>query len=133
MSVALYIVLEKKILDFDHHVNGHALGRAGELLDALAEKAGTKPLMQFFSAPQEELSEFAASHGLTVEENGTLFPPERWFMAEEGLAAIRGLREAARTEGIDNLEKIMADLDQFDLVLNKAKEHGVRWHLAVDF
>jgi hypothetical protein len=133
MSVALYIVLQRHVLGLDHHVNGNALGRAGKLLDVLAEKAGTKPLMQFFSAAPEEVSEFASSHGLAVEENETFFPPECWFPAEEGLVTIRGLREAARTERIDNLEKIVADLDEFERVLNGAKEHGVGWHLAVDF
>jgi hypothetical protein len=61
MSVALYIVLERQILGFDHQVNGNALGRAGKLLDVLAERAGTKPLLQFFSASPQEMSEFAAS------------------------------------------------------------------------
>jgi hypothetical protein len=131
MSVALYIVLERPILGFDHHVNGNTLGRAGKLLDTLAEKAGTRPLMGFFSAPQEDLSKFAAGHGVALEENA--LPPERWFPAEEGLVVVRALREAARTEGIDNLEKIVADLDEFEHVLHRAKEHGVRWHLAVDF
>jgi hypothetical protein len=133
MSVALYIVLERHVLGFDHHVNGKALGHAGELLDVLAEKAGTKPLMEFFSASPEEMSEIVASHGVAVEKNATLFPTERWFPAEEGLMTIRGLREAARTEKLDNLEKILADLDEFERVLKGAKEHGVGWHLAVDF
>jgi hypothetical protein len=131
MSVALYIVLERPIPGFDHHVNGNALGRAGELLDALAEKTGATPLMQFFGAAPEELSGFASSHGLTVEEMHV--PPERWFPAEDGLVTIRGLREAARTAGIDNVEKIVADLDEFERVLKGAKEHGVGWHLALDF
>jgi hypothetical protein len=117
----------------DHHVNGNALGRAGKFLDVLAEKAGTKPLMQFFSASPEEMSEFATSHGLAGEEHATPFPPERWFPAEEGLMTIQRLREVARNERIDNLEKIVADLDEFERVLLGAKEHGVGWHLAVDF
>jgi hypothetical protein len=133
MSVALYIVLERLILDFDHHVNGKALGHAGELLDALAEKAGAKPLMEFFSTSPDEISEIVGSQGVAVEENAQLFLAERWFPADEGLAVIRGLREAARTEKIDNLEKILADLDGFERVLKGAKEHGVGWHLAVDF
>ncbi|HMI54096.1 MAG TPA: hypothetical protein VK525_21475 [Candidatus Saccharimonadales bacterium] len=133
MSVALYIVLERKILGFDHQVNGNALGRASKLLDVLAERAGTRSLMQFFSASPEEISEFAVSHGQAAEESVTVFPPERWFSAEEGLMAVQRLREAARTEGIDNLEKIVADLDEFERVLNRAREHGVGWHLAVDY
>jgi hypothetical protein len=133
VSVALYIVLERQIPGFDHHVNGNALGRAGKLLDVLAKKAGTKPLMQFFSASPEEVSEFAASHGRASEENATVFPPERWFSAEEGLVAVRALKETARTERIDNLDKVIADLDEFERVLIGAKEHRVGWHLAVDF
>lgn len=133
MSVALYIVLARQIPGFDHGVNGKALGRAGKLLDALAERAGTKPLMKFFSTSLEEMSEFAAGHGVAVEGNATPFPAEQWFPAEEGLVTIRGLREAARIEKIDNLEKILADLDEFERVLEFAKEHGVGWHLAVDY
>ena len=50
MSAAFYIVLEKPIKGFDHFVNGKALARAGEILDSLAKKSGTKPLMKFWSA-----------------------------------------------------------------------------------
>jgi hypothetical protein len=132
MSVALYIVLERPIPSFAHSVNGKALGRAGKLLDVLAEKAGTKPLMKFFSVSPEEISEFAADH--TVEtENATRFSSEQWFRADEGLATIRGLKEAARNEKIEHLEKILADLDEFERALEIAKEHGVGWHLAVDY
>jgi hypothetical protein len=70
---------------------------------------------------------------VAVEESATLFSIQRWFPPEEGLVTIRGLREAARTEKIDNLDKILADLDEFERVLKGAKEHGVGWHLAVDF
>jgi hypothetical protein len=77
--------------------------------------------------------EFVASHGRAVEENATVFPPERWFPAEEGLLAVRALKETARTERIDNLEKIIPDLEEFERVLIETKEHGVGWHLAVDF
>ena len=132
MSVALYIVLERPIPGFDHSVNGKALGRAGEVLDVLAEKAGTKPLMKFFSASPEEMSAVAADHAVGADDE-TQFPPEQWFAADEGLATIRGLRNAARTERAENLEKILADLDEFERVLGLAKEHGVGWHLAVDY
>jgi hypothetical protein len=133
MSVALYIILERPVPGLDDHVNGKALGRAGKLLDDLAEKAGTKSLMKFFSASPEEMSEFASGHGVAVEENATLFPPEQWFPAEEGLVTVRRLREAARAERIDNWQRILADLDEFERVLDVAREQGVGWHLAVDY
>jgi tRNA G46 methylase TrmB len=133
MSVALYIVLERRVPGLGNFVNGKALGHAGELLDVLAEKAGTKPLMEFFSASPETILEFASGHGVAVEESAAHFPSEKWFPAEEGLVTIRGLRKAARTGKIDNLEKILTDLDEFERVLKAAKEHGIGWHLAVDY
>lgn len=133
MSAALYIVLERPIQGFDYSVSGKALARASEVLDALAEKSGIKPLMKFWSADPEEMSEIAAGLGATLKDNAKPFPAEQWFPAAEGLVTIQGLRAAARTEKIANLDKILADLDEFERVLNEAKEHGVGWHLAMDF
>ena len=79
------------------------------------------------------MAKFAAGHGVAVEEHAMLFPPEQWFSAEEGLLTIRRLRETARAEKIDNLAKILADLDEFERILEVAKEQGVGWHLAVDY
>jgi hypothetical protein len=133
MSAALYVVLERPIEGFDHFVNGKALARAGELLESLAKQIGTKPLMKFWSADPEELSEIAEDLGVAVKTNAKPLPPEQWFPAADGLVTVQGLRAAARAEKIDNLEKVIADLDEFERVLNKANEHGVGWHLAVDF
>jgi hypothetical protein len=132
VSVALYIVLERPVPGLDHRVNGKALGHADDLLDALAKKAGSKPLMQFFSLSPQEMSKFALSHGMEAESE-TPFPAEQWFRAEEGLATIRGLKGAAKAGKIENLEKILSDLDEFERVLEAAREHGVGWHVAVDY
>jgi len=126
-------VLERPIPGFDHSVNGKALGRAGKVLEVLAEKTGAKPLMDFFSVSPEELSEFAAGHGVEVEQNATRSRHKQWFAPDEGLVTIRALREVARTERIEYLDKVLADLDEFERVLGIAKEHGVGWHLAVDY
>lgn len=133
MSAALYIVLERPIKGFDHFVNGKALARTVELLDALAEKSGTNPLMKFWSADPGELSKIAEGLGVTVKNNAKPLPSEQWFSAAEGLMTIPGLRAAASAEKFPNLEKVFADLDEFERVLSKANEHGVGWHLAVDF
>ncbi len=133
MSVALFIVLERHIAGFDPGVSGKALGRARAQLDALAEVAGVKPLMEFYSASPEVLFKFAQSEGVAIEENEGPIPPERWFLAEDGLVTIRGLKDAAKAEKIENLGRILADLDEIERVLETAKENGVRWHLVVDF
>jgi hypothetical protein len=133
MSAAFYIVLERPIKGFDHFVNGKALARAGEILDTLARKSGTDPLMTFWSADPEELSEIGAGLGVTVKNTAKPLRPEPWFSAAEGLITIHGLRAVAKAEKISDLNTILADLDEFERVLNAAKEHGVGWHLAVDF
>jgi hypothetical protein len=133
MSAAFYIVLERPIKGFNHFVNGKALARAGEILDTLAKKSGTEPLMTFWCADPEELSEIGAGLGVTVRNTAKPLPPERWFSAAEGLVTIHGLRAIAKAEKISNLNTILADLDEFERVLNAAKEHEVGWHLAVDF
>jgi hypothetical protein len=133
MSAALYIVLERPIEGFDHSVNGKALARAGELLESLANKIGTKPLMKFWSAAPAELSEIAGDLGVAAKANAKPLSSEQWFPAADGLVTVQGLRAAARADKIANLEKVTADLDEFERVLNKANEHGVGWHISVDF
>ena len=133
MSAALYIVLEKPIEGFKHFVNGKALAHASELLDTLAKKIGTKPLMNFWSAAPEELNGMAEDLGVTMKVNARPFSSERWFAATDGLATVQALRAAASAEKIVNLERVLADLDEFERVLNEANEKGVGWHLAVDF
>ena len=49
MSVACYVVLERKIPGFEIFINGKALGHASELLDSLAKDEGVLPLSDFFS------------------------------------------------------------------------------------
>src|SRR5271165_3531312 len=133
MSAAFYIVLEKPIEGFDHSVNGKALARGSETLDTLAKKIGTKSLMQFWSADPEELGEIAEDLGVTKQAKAKPLPSEQWFAATDGLVTVQGLGAAVRAEKIANFDRVLADLDEFERVLNKASEHGVGWHLAVDF
>ena len=133
MSVAWYIVLERKIPGFDHGVNGKALGRAGKVLDALAEEAGTQPLMDFFSASPEELAGFAEDHGMDIKEQATKLAPEKWFSANEGLKTVRALARAVDNGKTEHAEAILDDLKEFKKVLEVAANNGIGWHLAIDF
>src|SRR5579864_5505037 len=130
MSVAWYIVLERPIPRFDHGINGKAIGRAGDELEVLAKKLGVEPLMNFFSASPQELLGFAADHGVELQHNP---PPEHWFSAEQGLKTVLALVEAVEGAELDRKDQILADLNEFQKVLRLASEHGVDWHLAVDF
>jgi hypothetical protein len=126
MSLAWYIVLEGRIPAFDSAVNGKALARAGDALDALAESVGDQPLMEFFSMSAEEFSAFADAEGLTAEH----LPHGQWFFAADGLRTIDALTQAAEHGAFD--QRVLADLKEFGRVLEVAQNHGVRWHLAVD-
>jgi hypothetical protein len=131
MSVAWYIVLERKISGFDHSVNGKALGHASEVLKALAEKAGVQSLMDFFSASAEDLAGF--SEDQSVDLNKTKLPPTKWFSAEEGLKTVCALIQEVQNGEIEQADKIVDDLTEFKNVLEVARNNGVGWHLAIDF
>ncbi|HEY1482670.1 MAG TPA: hypothetical protein VGF19_08115 [Candidatus Acidoferrum sp.] len=131
MSVTWYIVLEKEIVGYDARVNGKALGRAGKVLEMLAKELGVVPLMQFYSAAQDELTGFVEEHG--TERTQIKFTQERWFEAEDGLRSVRGLIRAGERTGVTGKDPILDDLKAFERVLEAAKVNGVRWHLAVDY
>lgn len=130
MSVAWYIVLEREIPGSETFINGKALGHASELLDSLATHAGVLPLSGFFSASTEELTGFAADHGMDLKELGTV-PAEKWFLPEDGLTTLGALMKAAESGKIG--DHIVKDLQDFQAVLQSAQANGVRWRLAVDF
>lgn len=126
MGAALYIVLNRKIPDFDTFVNGKALSRHEETLSNLALKLGVRPLIEFFSLDPEE-DDF--------EEFG--FQPEetQWYSPSEGLITVRALLAALPSLGLDLLETqdIQEDLEEFERVLQKAVDVDAQWHLAVDY
>jgi len=133
MSVAWYIVLERKIPGFDHSVNGKALSRGAKVLDALAREAGARPLMDFFSASSEELAGFAEDQGIDLKEGATKLAPEKWFSAHEGLKTVRALARVVEDGKTEHAQAILDDLAEFNKVLEVAANNGVGWHLAIDF
>ncbi len=99
----------------------------------LARQAGVRPLMEFFGASPEDVSELIGE-----EDEGSPpieLPPERWFPASEGLATVRGLLEylSSRPDAAEELDRLVEDLRGFEEVLGRLEQAGVGWHLAVDF
>lgn len=132
MSVALFVVAERKVKGLDTEVNGKALGRC-EHLDRLARAAGVREFMEFFSEDPTEASATAEEFGLETPPGG--FPAEQWFPAEAGLVTVRGLlgHLAANPSAVSDAERIAEDLREFESVLAALSAAGVRWHLAVDY
>jgi len=120
-------VLEREIPGLDRFVNGKALARTGELLDSIAKEIGVRPLMDFFSAAPEELAGFAEDQGITLKRS---LPSEKWFSADEGLQTVKTMIGEGEKRQFDI--RILADLREFQSVLEAAKQNAVGWHLAVD-
>ena len=127
LSVAWYIVLERETPGFDHSVNGKAVAKASAQLDSFAKEKVLPPLMSFFSISPEELAGFAEDHGVSLEQS----PSEKWFSADDGLKTVNGLIDGAEKHKLD--ARVIADLREFQTVLEVAKQHDIGWHLAVDF
>jgi hypothetical protein len=135
---ALYIVLEKEIPGLELCVDGKALSRSEKQLDRLAKRLRVTPLMDFFSANADELTNFLEGEFEAAEGSAHSIPevsPERWFDARDGLATVRALREhlGEHPDAVQNCERVLSDLGDFTKVLERAASAGVRWHLAVDF
>jgi hypothetical protein len=127
LSAAWYIALEREIPGFDPFVNGKAVAQGGEKLDTLAKQKGVPTLMSFFSVSPEELVGFAEDHGVKLKQQSS----EKWFSAEDGLNTVNSLIEEGEKRQLDS--RTIADLREFQKVLEVAKQNGVGWHLAVDF
>ncbi len=130
MSLAWYVALEREIPGFDPFVNGKFIAKAGDQLDAIAKSAGVTPLMDFFSASPETLESLPEEAG---EDTLVGAPSEQWFSADEGLKTVRVLLQATSDGKLTSSDKIASDLRELEAVLEKARAHGVRWHLAIDF
>lgn len=131
----MYIVVEGEDPGFDIFVNGRALARNEDAVEKLALRIDVKPLIEFFSADENSMS-------LLIEEgagNRDLLhrlPPPQWYSAGDGLTTVEGLIRALEQEpqqlGSEG-EQVLGELLEYRRVLQKAKDRGVRWHLAVSW
>lgn len=135
MAASMYIVVEGEDPGFDTFVNGRALARNEDAVERMARRLGVKPLIDFFSADQNSMA-------LLVEEGAgdaallDKLPPPQWYGGNEGLASVRPLLDAMQQEpqqlGTDGL-LLREELEEFETVLQKTADRGLRWHLAVSW
>ncbi len=151
---AYSIISERPIDGFDLFGKGEAVALASDLLDQFAEDAGVRPLLDFFSMDPAEVD--ALFDGLNLEAAPELTdaptpdaeiptleeaPPEEWFEPHEGITTIRALIRAVEDQPTPEVpdpfdppsDAILANLREFEIVLNHLEAAGVRWHLSVDF
>jgi hypothetical protein len=127
---AFYIVLEEKIPGVDAvGLEGRALSKHSDSLQALANEAGVTPLTSFFSVDKSEVEGLLGDAlGAGIE-----IPDKPWFPAAEGLRTISALLTAVGSRNTPESEKLMNELKEFKNVLDAAQARNVGWHLGIDY
>jgi hypothetical protein len=135
MAASMYIVVEGEDPGFDIFVNGRALARHEDALERLAITLGVRPLIDFFSADENSMS-LLIEEGAGNKELLTRLPPPQWYFGTEGLESVSALIDVLRDEphqlGTEG-PQVLEELEEYQRVLRKTEERGLRWHLAVSW
>jgi hypothetical protein len=135
MAASLYIVVEGEDPGFDIFVNGQALARNEDALESLAGKLKVNPLLEFFSADENSMA-LLLEQGAGNPEWARHLPQPQWFSAAEGLVTIHALihflADAPAALGSET-QPALLELREYERVLTKTAQHGLRWHLAVSW
>ena len=135
MAASLYIVVEGEDPGFDIYVNGHALARNEDALERLAERLKVSPLLEFFSADENSMA-LLLEQGAGNPEWAHHLPEPQWFDPRKGLATVRSLLEflqdAPMALGTETAG-VMLELREYERVLRKTADRGMRWHIAVSW
>jgi len=135
MSVAYYIVLDVEDPGFETFVNGKAVARAAEGLNALCQAQGLPPLDSFLGQSMEDFADFLDEDiALPEGEDGG----EKWFDPEEGIRLITALSAAIQANpaalgvAAEGVAEVLEDLEEYRAVLAQAAAIEARWYLALD-
>ena len=135
MAASLYIVVEGEDPGFDIFVNGHALARNEDALERLAERLKVRPLLDFFSADENSMA-LLLEQGAGHPEWALHLPEPQWFDASTGLATVGALLEFLLESPLalgSETTGVVLELRDYERVLHKTAERGLRWHLAVSW
>lgn len=135
MAASLYIVVEGEDPGFDIFVNGHALARNEEALHRLAVHLGVSPLLDFFSADENSMA-LLLEQGTGDPEWAQNLPQPQWYSGNDGLHTVQTLIQFLATTPAaigSETDSVFSELREYEHVLTKTAERGLRWHLAVSW
>jgi hypothetical protein len=135
MAASLYIVVEGEDPGFDIFVNGHALARNEDALERMAERLSVRPLLEFFSADENSMA-LLLEQGAGNPEWAQHLPQPQWFSPEQGLVTVGSLLkllQGSPTALGSETAGVISELREYERVLRKTAERGLRWHLAVSW
>ena len=135
MAATLYIVVEGEDPGFDIFVNGHALARNEDAIERLAQRLKVNPMLEFFSADENSMA-LLLEQGAGNPDWVHHLPEPQWFSPAAGLntvsALLEFLREAPTALGSETA-MVLSELREYERVLQKTADRGLRWHLAVSW
>ena len=135
MAASLYIVVEGEDPGYDIFVNGQALARNEDALERLAERLHVTPLLEFFSADENSMA-LLLEQGAGEPGWARHLPQPQWFEALDGLHTVMTLIdflvESSAALGSET-QPVLAELREYERVLTKSAERGLRWHIAVSW
>jgi hypothetical protein len=135
MAASLYIVVEGEDPGFDIFVNGHALARNEDALERLAERLNVASLLEFFSADENSMA-LLLDQGAENPDWPMPLPQPQWYEAADGLRTIRALIDylVQDTGALSSeTQPALSELREYERVLRKTAQHGLRWHVAVSW
>jgi len=135
MAASLYIVVEGDDPGFDTFVNGQALARNEDSLERLAERLGVRPLLEYFSADENSMA-LLLEQGAGNPEWARNLPEPQWFGAGDGRLTVSALIDflAANPAALGSeTQPVLSELHEYERVLRKTAQRGLRWHLAVSW
>jgi hypothetical protein len=135
MAASLYIVVEGEDPGFDIFVNGHAIARNEDALERLAENLRVTPLLEFFSADENSMA-LLLEQGAGNPDWASHLPQPQWFDAVSGLRTVRALIDLLSATPValgSETQPVLLELNEYERVLQKTAQRGLRWHVAVSW
>ena len=135
MAVSMYIVVEGEDPGYNIYVNGRALARYESAVERLALELGVRPLLEFFSADENSM-ELLIEEGAGNPDLLERLPPPQWYRPDDGLRTVEALvgsLEADPQQLGSEGPIVLDELREYETVLRKTSERGLRWHLAVSW
>ena len=135
MAASLYIVVAGEDPGYDIFVNGQALARNEDGLERLAERLHVTPLLEFFSADENSMA-LLLEQGVASPDWARHLPQPQWYDAPDGVRTVCALIEflEANPAAIGSeTQPVVVELREYERVLRKTAQHGLRWHIAVSW
>jgi hypothetical protein len=135
MAASMYIVVEGDDPGYNIYVNGRVLARHENAVEKLALEQGVRPLLEFFSADENSMA-LLIDGGAGNPDLLKRLPPPQWYRPQDGLETVEALVAALEADpGLLGSEgpEVLGELREYEAVLRKTAERGLRWHLAVSW